>query len=143
MEIINIDQDIKVFYVTAEVFPDSVPQTYEILNARIANAKPERKFFGISCPNAKGVIEYKAAAEELEAGEAEQYGCETFVIKKGPYACITIKNHFEDAASIGNAFQQLLAHPDLDPRGYCLEWYLNYTDPDVKCMVGLKSAQAK
>jgi predicted transcriptional regulator YdeE len=138
MKTIAIDRDIKVFYVTANSFPKSIPETYETLKSRITNMNDDRKFFGISYPNEKGTIVYKAAAEELEAGETEKYGCEPFIIKKGKYICIEIKNHFQDASSIGNAFQKLLAHPDIDPQGYCLEWYLNYTDADVKCMVRLK-----
>lgn len=141
MKKVTIDNDIKVFYVTAKSFPESVPETYEILKARITTINDNRKYFGISYPNEKGTIIYKAAAEELEIGEAEKYGCETFIIKKGKYICIEIKNHFQDASSIGNAFQKLLAHPDIDPQGYCLEWYLNLTDADVKCMVRLKPGE--
>jgi len=96
-------------------------------------------YFGISQPNPQGTIIYKAAAEELEPGEAEKYGCESFTIRKGKYICIDIKNHMSDAASIGNTFQKLIAQPGIDPKGYCLEWYRNYTDPDVKCLVGLAS----
>ncbi len=136
METILLEKDIKVFYVTAETFPDSVPEAYQELNSRITNLS-ERKYFGISQPNQEGVIIYKAAAEELEVGEAEKYGCEVFTIKKGKYISIEIKNHMQDPLSIGNAFQQLIALPTIDPQGYCLEWYLNYTDLDVKCMVGL------
>ncbi|MEW5844397.1 MAG: hypothetical protein AB1775_14150 [Bacteroidota bacterium] len=40
-----------------------------------------RNFFGISSPNREGDIIYKAAVEELFAGEAEKLGCETFIIK--------------------------------------------------------------
>ncbi len=139
MKTVIIDQDIKVFFLTAKSFPESVPETDEILHSRIANINNDRKYFGISCPNEEGVIIYKAAAEELETGETEKYGCETITIKKGKYICIEIKNHFQDKSSIPNAFKELLSHPDIDPKGYCLEWYLNYTDVDVKCMVGLKN----
>lgn len=134
---VTIEHDIKVFYVTAEPFPDDVPGAYDRLHTLITDNR-DRVYFGISHPNEKGIIIYKAAAEELEDGEAEKYGCETFTIKKGNYIFIDIKNHMEDGTSIGNAFQKLLKNPDIDPQGYCLEWYLNYTDPDVRCMVGLK-----
>ncbi len=137
METITIEHDIKVFFVQATTFPEGVIGAYDKLHSLITD-KSERKYFGISHPNEKGVIIYKAAAEELEEGEAKKYGCDTFTIKKGNYIFIDIKNHMEDGANIGNAFHKLLKNPDIDPQGYCLEWYLNYTDPDVRCMVGLK-----
>ena len=139
MEVITIEKDINVFYVTAESFPDKIMDAYQLLHSRITASNDERMYFGISQPNPQGTIIYKAAAEELEPGEAEKYGCESFTIRKGKYICIDIKNHMSDAASIGNVFQKLIAQPGIDPKGYCLEWYRNYTDPDVKCLVGLAS----
>jgi len=138
MEKTTIEKDIPVFYVTANSFPDDVPNAYERLHSKISDAT-ERRFFGISHPNEKGVIIYKAAAEELEPGEGAKYGCETFTIKKGEYISFYIKDHMKDSASIGNAFKQLLDSPDIDhANGYCLEIYKSYTDPDVNCLVPLK-----
>jgi predicted transcriptional regulator YdeE len=137
MEIVTIEKDVPVLYVTAESFPNKIMDAYQELHSLIKDSNNDRMYFGISQPNEKGNIIYKAAAEELEPGEAEKYGCKSFTIKKGKYICIDIKNHMSDAASIGNAFQQLIAQPGIDPQGYCLEWYRNYTDPDVRCMVGL------
>jgi len=56
-------------------------------------------------------------------------------IEKGEFVAKYIVNHFADSSSIGTAFQELLAHPQLDPNAYCLEVYKNYTDVDVHCMV--------
>jgi predicted transcriptional regulator YdeE len=138
MEKTTIETDIPVFYVTAKPFPDDVPDAYQRLHSKISNTS-ERRFFGISHPNEKGVIIYKAAAEELGLGEGAKYGCETFTIKKGEYVSIYIKDHMKDSTSIGDAFKKLLANPDIDhDNGYCLEIYKNYTDPDVNCLVPLK-----
>lgn len=131
-----IEKDINVFFVTATSFPDGVPAAYEKLHEMIT-ASAERKYFGISWPE-NGKIIYKAAAEELEEGEAEKYNCKAFTIKRGNYISILIKDHMKDGASIGNAFQTLLKHPGIDPKGYCLEWYINYADGDVRCLVGVK-----
>jgi predicted transcriptional regulator YdeE len=136
MEKVNIDKDIKVFYITATSFPEGVMDAYEKLHSIVKDAD-NRKYFGISQPNPQGTIVYKAATEELENGEAEKLGCETFVIQKGEYISITIKDHFNHPTSIGDAFRELIARPDIDPQGYCLEYYTNYKDKDVKCMVGL------
>jgi predicted transcriptional regulator YdeE len=135
---ITIDQDIKVICINAQSFPDGVMEAFEKLHACIPQSD-ERKYFGISQPDQKGNILYKAAAEELEEDEAIKYGYEPFTIKKGNYYCISIKNHMNDSLSIGRAFQKLISLPDIDPEGYCLEWYKNYSDGDVKCMVVLNN----
>jgi hypothetical protein len=41
----------------------------------------------------------------------------------------------QNIPKVKETFQKLLAQPDVDPNGYCLEWYLN--DKDMKCMVKL------
>jgi hypothetical protein len=58
-----------------------------------------------------------------------------FFIKKGAYQSVTILQFMDDLPRIGQTFLQLLAHPNIDPSGYCLEWYLN--EQDVRCMVRL------
>jgi predicted transcriptional regulator YdeE len=134
METITLNNDIKVFYITAKSFPDGVKQAHEQLHALIPFSKV-RKYFGLSRPENGGGIVYKAAAEEKEAGEAEKLGCQTIVIKKGKYLSQTINDFMKDIPSIGHTFQQLLSHPGLDPQGYCVEWYLN--NKDVQCMIRL------
>lgn len=74
-------------------------------------------------------------AEELEEGEAESLGCKTMALKSGRYVSILLHDYYKDLESIGNAFQELLKHPDIDPHGYCVEWYLS--EKDVRCMVRL------
>ena len=132
METIQIDKDIRVLYITAISFPDGVMAAHQQLHALLPNAT-QRRLFGLSRPENGGQIIYKAAAEELHPGEAEELKCDSMIIKKGNYACITINNYMKDIPAINNAFQQLTALPDIDPQGYCVEWYLN--DKDVKCMV--------
>jgi len=82
-------------------------------------------------------IIYKAGVEELHEGEAEKLGCESFVIKSGTYTAKTIYNFTSSENGIGEAFEELLGNPDIDPEGYCLEWYI--TEKDVRCMVPLNS----
>jgi len=134
METITFNSDIKVLYITATSFPDGVLAAHEKLHSLLPFSK-ERKYFGISRPE-NGVIVYKAAAEELNEGEAEKLNCDTLVLKKGKYISLTIHDYMKDIPAIGKAFTELLLHPDLDPKGYCVEWYLN--DKDVQCMIRLK-----
>lgn len=135
METTAIDNDIKVFYITATSFPEGIMAAHEKLHARVADS-PNRNFYGLSRPE-NGAIVYKAAAEELQAGEGEKLHCETLIIKKGKYVCATIENYLQHLPKIETTFAELLKTPGLDPNGYCVEWYFNETD--VKCMVRLNA----
>jgi hypothetical protein len=134
MENFILDDDIKVLCVTAASFPEGVQKAHETLHALVPFFG-DRKYFGLSRPE-NGSIVYKAAAEEKEKDEAERFGCERIVIKKGQYICHTVLNFMNDIPAFGKAFQELLTNPGLDPEGYCVEWYLN--ERDVKCMVRIK-----
>ncbi|GAL85805.1 putative transcription activator [Sporocytophaga myxococcoides] len=135
MEKIRMEKEIKVFYVTAKSFPEGIQEAHQKLHSLIPFSN-DRKYFGISRPEQGSGIIYRAAAEELEQGEAERFRLETLVLKKGDYMSITIKDYAKDIMSIDRAFKELLALPDLDPQGYCVEWYDQ--GKDVKCMIRLK-----
>ena len=134
METITLNNDIKVFYITAKSFPDGVLDAHNKLHALVPFST-DRKYFGISRPE-NGTIVYKAAAEEINPGEAEKLKCDTLVLKKGKYICLIVNDYMKDIQSIERAFKKLLSYPGLDPKGYCVEWYLN--DKDVKCMIRLE-----
>lgn len=136
MEKFTINNDIKVFCITVDSFPEGIGPAHQKLHS-IINKTGGRKFFGISRPAENGVIIYKAAAEELYEGEAEKYGLETFIIKKGSYISETLKDWHKDVPLIGKTFQKLLKDPRIDKNGYCLEIYLN--DKDMMCLVGIDS----
>ena len=134
METITLDDDIKVFYITAKSFPDGIKDAHKKLHELVPFSS-NRKYFGISRPE-NGAIIYKAAAEEINSGEGEKLHCDTLLLKKGKYICLTIIDYMKDLKSIGRSFEELLSYPDLDPEGYCVEWYLNNTE--VKCMIRLQ-----
>ncbi len=138
METIRIDKDIAVFYVTAGSFPSGIMDAHQRLHALVPFSHT-RRYFGISRPE-QGTIVYRAGAEELVPGEGKHLGCETMVLKKGKYIVDTIKNYQENIESIGETFQTLLAKPNLDPQGYCIEWYFNTTD--VRCMIRMQEEPA-
>ena len=98
-----------------------------------------RNFYGVSDVNKNKVIIYKAAVEELYEAEAQKYGCETYTIRKGEYISMVITDFRKTPQSIGKAFETLLANPNIDPNGACIEQYFN--DTDVKCMVRLESTK--
>src|SRR4051812_34420140 len=126
MEVIQLDKDISVIYVIAASFPDGISAAQEKIHSLIPNSG-QRRSFGISHPE-NGIIKYMAGVEEIEPGEAEKYGCERFIIKAGKYQSVTITSFPEHLEKISDTFQELLKVPNLDPQGYCLEWYLNAQD---------------
>ena len=40
-----------------------------------------------------------------------------------------------DTQGVGHAFEKMLALEEIDPNGYCLEWYIS--KQEVRCMVPL------
>lgn len=133
MEILTLEHDITVFYVTAASFPDGALAAHQQLHSLVPYTT-KRRYFGISRPE-NGPIVYRAAAEELSDGEAKRLGCPTLVLKKGRYVTDTVKNYKKNLSQMETTFGLLLQHPEIDPYGYCVEWYIS--DDDVKCMVRL------
>ena len=134
METIKFDQDIKVMYADAASFPNGVLAAHQKLHT-LFPFSTKRRYFGLSRPE-NGKIEYKAAAEVLESGEAEKHNLPTMIIKKGDYHATTINDFKDDVPAIQQAFNNLLAQPDIDPEGYCVEEYT--TMDDMVCMVRIK-----
>ena len=136
METIVIEKDINVYCLTAKSFPEGILAAHQQLHALLPSKG--RRYFGLSRPENGGIV-YKAAAEAVEMDKEENIDCESFVIKNGHYKCITVLNYMEDHQGIGKAFSELIAEPDIDPNGYCVEYYFN--EKDVKCMVRLKDVE--
>jgi hypothetical protein len=135
MEIINLNDNIKVFYVTAKTFPPGIREATQKLHSLFEFSK-DRRIFGLSRPENNSGIVYRAAAEVMFSGEAEALRCETMVIAKGKYLAVVVEDFRKDIMSIDRAFKQLLNQPDLDPQGYCVELYA--TDREaVTCMIRL------
>jgi len=135
MDKFNLKGDIKVFYVTANSFPQGISEAIDKLLSLFDFSK-DRKIFGLSRPENNSGIVYRAAAEEMYDGETEKLNCETLVIPKGNYVAINVTDFRKDIMSIDRVFQKLLKEPNLDPQGYCVEWYA--TDREsVTCMIRL------
>ncbi len=133
MEKYHLKDDVKLFCVPAKSFPDGIMEAHNKVHALVPFSN-NRRYFGISYP-VNGVIVYKAAAEELHEGEAEKFGCDTFVVKSGNYISRLIKDYANNIRHIDSTFQKFIARPDIDPNGCCVEWYIN--EKDVRCMVRL------
>lgn len=134
MEKYLLKKDVNVFCLKAKSFPAGILDAHGKLR-KLAPASKDRKYFGISRPE-NGKIVYRAAAEEIHPGEAEELNCEAFIIKSGEYISIVLKDYGKDPESIGRAFEKLIAYPGISPDGYCIEQYPG--ENEVRCMVILK-----
>lgn len=137
MEPYTLAKDIEVFYVQAASFPEGIARAFQQL-ASLLPSMEGRQLYGISRPeNDRGIV-YRAAVAAAFPGEGGEYGCASFIIRKGVYISEVLKNYEEDIMEISRSFDRLLAQPGLDPQGYCLEEYINGTD--VRCMVPVETA---
>ncbi|HWW41641.1 transcriptional regulator [Pedobacter sp.] len=135
METVILENDIKVFYVTAKSFPQGIGEAVNKLHSLFTFSK-ERRIFGLSRPENNDGIIYRAAAEEMHDGEAEKVQCKTLLIPKGKYIAVVVNDFRKDIMSIDKAFKQLLNQSNLDPEGYCVEQYASDTEA-VTCMIRL------
>ncbi len=135
MEKYELQEDLHLLCERASSFPADIMGAHQRLHGKITPGQ-ERKYYGLSRPDSDGSINYYAAVEELESDDAKKAGLEALTLKKGLYLSIQVPNYMEKPAAIGEAFRQLIAGPDIDPQGWCLEWYESKND--VRCMVRLK-----
>ena len=135
-----IKEDIKVLCITASSFPEGVQLAHKKLHSAFLPLE-RRTFYGISYPDKNGNIIYKAAADQLHEGEAEQLKLETFIIRKGNYISEVLNDWRKDEMSVGKTFRNLLSDPRIDKKGYCLEIYLN--ENDMRCLVPLDPSFSK
>jgi predicted transcriptional regulator YdeE len=135
LEICSLEDDLQLLCIQASSFPDGILAAYEALHNTLPDARGSRVIYGISYPDKRGNIVYKAAAEAVSDDEASQTGLEPFLAPKGRYLSVMIYNYMENVSQIGVVFQQLITDPRIDPTGVCLEMYIGADD--VRCMVRL------
>lgn len=133
MESFTFQNDVKTYCVTASSFPEGIQAAHEALQMLLPKNE-RRNFYGVSWKTEDGSTIYKAAADIMETDGRELLSLETFTIQNGPYNSFFIANYAENLDGIKKAFDLLLEQHEVDPKGYCLEWYI---DRDVKCMVPL------
>ena len=131
MELIEQTHDLTILYVTASSFPDGIMDAFRALERKLSETG-DRIFYGLSKPNNKGVIVYKAGALQTKEDEAKRLELESIVVPKGLYLSQEVKNWKKKPEMIGNVFQKMIHDPRLDPSTYCVE---RYEGEDVVCMV--------
>ena len=73
MESFNLESDINVVCVTAKSFPEGIVEAFDQLYSIVTVTESGRQF-GISRPDERGKIVYKAAVEEVQDGKAKLLG---------------------------------------------------------------------
>jgi len=137
MDIIEQPADITVVCLTAESFPEGVLAAHQKLHATVP-ANGQRRYFGISRPE-EGTIIYHAAAELLPGDDASAFLLPSIILRKGRYHRSTIHNYMQRIGEIGAAFGAMLQQDNIDPHGYCVEWYVD--DKVLQCMVRIREGQ--
>ena len=132
MDSFTFQEDLPVVCITATGGRSGAQQAMETLRSLLPFHE-RRQFFGLFWPGRDGGT-YKAAASTFDTdGQNELLG--RFAIKNGPYNSFYIKDHRSQPGAVEKAFEMLRGEHEVDPDGYCLEWFVN--DQDVKCLVPL------
>jgi len=136
MQTYSLTQDLRLCCFTADSFPAGVMAAFELLHSRVPD-HDGRRLFGLSWPDGKGSMIYKAAVEERYPGEAEKLGADFYTFKKGEYLGLEVNNFMDDISSIGKAFRELVDAPGVRPDTMGVEEYLN--GQTVRCMVPISA----
>ena len=125
MEIKNriIDEEILTYYLEAKDFPMGISLTFDQLE-RQTRCFEGRHVYGVTfCDNEN--LTYLACVEQQYAGESEQYQLPQFIIPKGNYLVITLKNWRRQLEDIPGAFSLLMKQPGVKKNSISLEDYQN------------------
>ena len=116
-------------------FPAGVGEAFEALVKMISEGF-NRSFFGISRITEKGQVIYIAAAEESFEGEAKKYNCDRYVIEKGEYLMVLVRDWRKKTGCIKDVFHEMMQDNRFDNTKPCIEWYKN--DDEMLCMIKVK-----
>ena len=129
---INLKNDIKVFGLHVQSFPNGIDKAFDELIKKTGDSAGNRNYYGIS-EFKNGKMYYYAAAEEKQDGEAEKFNYESYTIKGGEYFTETLKNWRAQTNCIKDIFSEMMQDNRVDKMKPCVEWYKN--DEEMLCMV--------
>jgi len=131
MEDFTLPNDIKIYTITAKSFPEDIGEVHHRLQ-KLVPPSPSRKYYGISRPE-NGKIIYKVGAEIFPNEDIDFKKFESFTFENGTYISILISDFRNNLSQIDAAFKILTSEKNIDPNGYCIEYYFN--SEDVRCMI--------
>ncbi len=130
MEIYKLKEDIKVFGIQVKTFPAGVSEAFQLL-AKMTTV--DRSYYGISYFSNQGEIIYKAAAEEKYDGEAKKYQCERYIIEKGEYLMVSVRDWRTKTDCIRDVFREIMKDNRISKNSQCIEWYKK--GEEMLCMI--------
>jgi hypothetical protein len=134
METFEITEDIHIACLEVSTFPQGIKPAFDQLGKTLP-PNDNRHWYSISyCVGDKLV--YKAAANEIEPGEATKFGYEPFTIPKGTYLCVTLTDWMGKEQTIGPTFDKMLKDPRADKNFPAVEIYTS--DKEMKCLIKVK-----
>lgn len=134
MDTMYMEQDVRLAATAPVSFPDGIGEALASLRRNFPDDS-HRQLFGLSRPDETGTIRYRSAVRLL-MGEEYPSGMDSILLPSGKYAYFDIADFMNNISWIGETFKRLITLPDIDPEGYCIEWYTGAKD--VRCMVRLK-----
>lgn len=134
MKTIQLSNDIHLVCIQAASFPEGIKAAFDQLYTKVPNAN-KRLCYGIYEENEKGIV-YRAALEQQGTNEAKDLGMESFVITKGNYGSVMIKDWATNIPSIGATFCKMLEDPEIDQNSPSIEAY--QPNGELCCMLKFK-----
>ncbi|MGZ3754503.1 MAG: hypothetical protein ACXVAY_08585 [Mucilaginibacter sp.] len=118
----ELKENINVFYVQAESFPEGISASFNKLN-ELLGKKYDHHIYGITLCDGDKLV-YYACAKENFVGEAESLGLPTFTIPNGRYLQTTLNKWPENLGKIPGIFDELMAQPQVKKQSLCVEDYI-------------------
>lgn len=134
MEKYNLQNDLKVFGVQVNTFPNGVGDAFDKL-MKILPQQDKRPYYGISqCLN--GNINYIAAALETYDGEGNKYGYQNYTIERGEYLSAPLMDWTTKTGCIKDVFEEIIKDERVDNTKPAIEVYKNMQE--MVCMVKIE-----
>jgi hypothetical protein len=131
MENYHIEHDLKLFGLHVKTFPLGIGETFDELINNLPEG-PGRSYFGISYVKGDKIVYLAMTAERFE-GESNQYGYEKFIVARGNYKSIVVKDWSKKTDRIKELFHEILNDECPVATRPCVEWYKD--DVEMMCMV--------
>jgi predicted transcriptional regulator YdeE len=132
IEIYALQNDLKVFGKQVKTFPTGIKEVFE----ELINAVPDgmqRSHYGLSHMTADGGIIYIAASVEKYDGEGKKLNYKRYIIEKGEYLAVIVKNWMSKTGCIKDIFHEMMKDGRADLTTQAVEWYK--TGEEMMCMV--------
>lgn len=136
METMMLNEDISIFGFQVKTFPNGIDKAFDALVALVPEGV-NRSYYGLSHMTNDNKVVYIAAVEEKKSGEAEKYNHTRYIIRKGKYISVLVRNWRQKTGSIKDVFHSMMDEKAIDHTAPCIEWYKN--DDEMYCMLKLVS----